>query len=46
MMPTDPEMAASFVAVGPGVEPGDLGTIAMADIAGMLAAWLGVPLLQ
>ncbi len=44
MMPDDPAMAASFLAVGPGVTPGDLGTIAAADVAAMLATWLGVDL--
>ncbi len=44
MLPDDPEMLASFLAVGPGLEPADLGTIPMTDVGPMLARWLGVEL--
>jgi predicted AlkP superfamily pyrophosphatase or phosphodiesterase len=42
--PDDPEMAASFVAFGPGVPHVSLGTIEMIDEAPTFARWLGVPL--
>jgi hypothetical protein len=42
--PTDPAMAASFIAVGPGVQHRDMGRIRMVDEARSLAAWVGVEL--
>jgi predicted AlkP superfamily pyrophosphatase or phosphodiesterase len=42
--PDDPDMAASFVAFGPGVPHVSLGTIDMLDEAPTFARWLGVPL--
>jgi predicted AlkP superfamily pyrophosphatase or phosphodiesterase len=42
--PDDPAMAASFIAVGPGVPHVALGTIDMLDIAPTVAHWLGVAL--
>jgi predicted AlkP superfamily pyrophosphatase or phosphodiesterase len=42
--PDDPDMAASFVAFGPGVPHVSLGTIEMIDEAPTFARWLGVPL--
>jgi len=42
--PSDPQMAASFVAFGPRVPHAALGTIEMTDIAPTIARWLGVPL--
>ena len=42
--PADPAMRASFLAVGPGVPPGDLGVIDMTSIAPTLAAWVQAPL--
>jgi predicted AlkP superfamily pyrophosphatase or phosphodiesterase len=42
--PDDPEMAASFIAFGPGVPHASLGTIEMTDEAPTFAMWLGVPL--
>jgi len=42
--PSDPAMAASFVAVGPGIAHRDLGTIRMIDIAPTLAQQIDVPL--
>ncbi|MEO8705691.1 MAG: alkaline phosphatase family protein [Kofleriaceae bacterium] len=42
--PSDPAMAASFIAIGPGIAPQDLGTIRMLDIAPTLAHMLGVAL--
>ncbi len=42
--PDDPEMAASFIAFGPGVPHLSLGTIDMLDEAPTFARWLGVPL--
>ncbi|HTR51791.1 MAG TPA: ectonucleotide pyrophosphatase/phosphodiesterase [Kofleriaceae bacterium] len=42
--PTDPAMAASFIAVGPGIAHRELGRIRMLDIAPSLAAWVGVAL--
>lgn len=43
-VPTDPAMAASFLAFGPHVPAADLGTIEMTDIAPTLARLLDVPL--
>jgi predicted AlkP superfamily pyrophosphatase or phosphodiesterase len=43
-VPTDPAMAASFVAVGADVPRADLGTIRMIDVAPTIARWLGVAL--
>ena len=43
-MPTDANMAASFIAIGGRVQPRDIGTIRMIDIAPTLARWLGVSL--
>jgi predicted AlkP superfamily pyrophosphatase or phosphodiesterase len=41
--PDDPEMAASFLVVGPGVAKGrDLGVVSMLDIAPTLAALMGL----
>jgi len=37
-------LRTTFVAVGAGVRPGDLGTIDMADVAPTMAALLGVPI--
>jgi hypothetical protein len=37
-------MAASFLAIGPGIGPRDLGSIRMIDIAPTIARWLGVTL--
>jgi predicted AlkP superfamily pyrophosphatase or phosphodiesterase len=42
--PTDPAMAASFIAVGPNVVHRDLGQIRMVDIAPTVAHWLGIEL--
>lgn len=42
--PTDPEMQASFLAIGPKVPNRDLGAIKMVDIGPTLARWLGVTL--
>ncbi|MBA3501266.1 MAG: alkaline phosphatase family protein, partial [Deltaproteobacteria bacterium] len=42
--PADPNMAASFLALGGRVQPRDLGTIRMIDIAPTVARWLGVAL--
>jgi predicted AlkP superfamily pyrophosphatase or phosphodiesterase len=42
--PTDPAMAASFLAVGPKVAHRDLGAIRMVDIAPTIARWLGITL--
>ncbi len=42
--PADPAMAASFLAIGPGIGPRDLGSIRMIDIAPTIARWLGVTL--
>ena len=44
--PTDPAMASSFIAVGPGIASHELGHIKMLDIAPSLAAWVGVKLPQ
>jgi predicted AlkP superfamily pyrophosphatase or phosphodiesterase len=43
-VPTDANMAASFLAYGPRVQPRDLGNIRMIDVAPTVARWLGVPL--
>jgi predicted AlkP superfamily pyrophosphatase or phosphodiesterase len=42
--PEDPAMAASFLAVGPGIVPRDLGQLRMVDVAPTLARWLDVEL--
>lgn len=42
--PSDPQMAASFIAFGPKVPKLDLGAIRQIDIAPTIARWLGVPL--
>ena len=42
--PSQPAMAASFIAIGPGVAARDLGVVRMVDIAPTLARWLDVPL--
>ncbi|HTJ42578.1 MAG TPA: ectonucleotide pyrophosphatase/phosphodiesterase [Kofleriaceae bacterium] len=42
--PDDPDMAASFIAFGPGVAHASLGTIDMLDLAPTFARWLGVAL--
>lgn len=42
-VPTHPEMNSTFLLSGPGVRPGDVGTIDMRRIAPTLAAWLRVP---
>ena len=42
--PSDPAMAAAFVAVGPGIAHRDLGTVRMIDIAPTLAQQIDVPL--
>ena len=42
--PSDPAMAASFLAFGPRVQPRNLGTIRMIDVAPTVARWLGVAL--
>jgi predicted AlkP superfamily pyrophosphatase or phosphodiesterase len=46
-LPTDPEMRASFFAIGPGIPRGrNLGQIDMRDIAPTLAGFLHIPLPQ
>jgi predicted AlkP superfamily pyrophosphatase or phosphodiesterase len=42
--PSDPAMAASLIAIGPGIAPQDLGAIRMLDIAPTVARLLDVPL--
>jgi predicted AlkP superfamily pyrophosphatase or phosphodiesterase len=42
--PSDPAMAASFLAIGPRLPHRDLGTIRMIDIGPTIARWLGVTL--
>jgi predicted AlkP superfamily pyrophosphatase or phosphodiesterase len=42
--PTDPAMAASFLAFGPKIPHRDLGAIRMIDIAPTIARWLGITL--
>ena len=42
--PSDPAMAASFIAAGPNVARRDLGAIRMIDVAPTIAHLLGVPL--
>ena len=42
--PSDAAMDASFLAYGPRVQPRDLGTIRLVDVAPTLARWLGVAL--
>lgn len=42
--PTDPAMAASFLAIGPRIAHRDLGMIRMIDIAPTIAGWLGIAL--
>jgi hypothetical protein len=42
--PSDPAMAASFIAVGPNIAHRELGKIRMVDIAPTIARWLGVAL--
>lgn len=42
--PSDPAMAASFLAFGPKIEPRDLGAIRMVDVGPTIARWLGVTL--
>jgi predicted AlkP superfamily pyrophosphatase or phosphodiesterase len=42
--PSDPAMAASFLAIGPRLPHRDLGTIRMIDIGPTIAGWLGVTL--
>jgi hypothetical protein len=41
-LPSDANMAASFLALGGRVQPRDLGTIRMIDIAPTAARWLGI----
>jgi predicted AlkP superfamily pyrophosphatase or phosphodiesterase len=41
-LPTDANMASSFLAIGGRVQPKDLGTIRMIDIAPTAARWLGI----
>lgn len=42
--PTDPAMAASFIAYGPNIGKRDLGAIRMVDLGPTIARWLGVTL--
>lgn len=42
--PTDPAMAASFLAIGPRIAHRDLGAIRMIDIGPTIAGWLGITL--
>jgi predicted AlkP superfamily pyrophosphatase or phosphodiesterase len=42
--PTDPAMAASFLAIGPKIAHRDLGAIKMTDVAPTIARWLGITL--
>jgi hypothetical protein len=44
MPPTDPAMAASFLAIGPRIAHKDLGAIRMIDIGPTIAGWLGIAL--
>ncbi len=44
MLPDDPSMLAAFIAAGPGIAATEVGTLAMTDLAAMLAGWLAIEL--